>query len=318
MVKLLEISKKLFQLAPWDYMGNEDYCQMFLENEDPLLVCVTGSLVTQNFGFIICRNALQADYFLSLKEKIEEGEISSYRRYQHYALYFKRYDDLEPEEREVFLNMGYQEEFNPVLKHFRWETHATKVSEADLEPLVIILENTYQLIKAVALGEITRTDRDFREVPTRIFNPETKECENFYFPFLEDLFRISPQSSINPDKLAGFQALEGNGMVVEYDLLYLPLKRGDELLALGVLWDVLDGKILEGRFVEVRGTREAAFMNLFLEHVQKYGVFLEVRCRDDIDRKLLASLNLPSKPKFAVGRLENVDRVVREVLAEYY
>lgn len=318
MDKFLEISKKLFQLAPWDYLGNEDYCQMFMEDEDPLLVCVTGSLVTQNFGFIICRNALQADYFLSLKENIDESEISSYRRYQHYAIYYKRYCELEPEERDLFKGFP-GEAFYPVLRHMRWESHNAGLADAEKEVLLLILENLYQLIRAVAFGKIKKTNQEFMEVPTRIYNPKTKECDNLYFPFLEEMFRISPRSAIDQEKTGeAFQKLEGNGMVVEYDLLYLPLKHGDALLALGALWDVSGNRKLDARLLEIKGTREAAFMNLYLEYLLEYGVFREVRCRDNIDRKLLESLEIPKKPAYAVGVLENVDRVVGEIMDEYY
>lgn len=318
-IRFLNISKKLYNLAPWDYLGNYDYCQMFLEDEQPLLVCITGSAVTQNFGFIICTNPIQADYFLSLRDEIEESEISSYRRYQHYSLFYKKYQDLNEEEKKIFKDKP-QEELYPVLKHICWHNPDTSVSESELESLCSILENLYMLINAVAFGKIKKTNQDFYEVPTRIYNPNTKEYDNLYFAFLEDMYRISPTSVLNQEKIqTGFSGLIVNDLIVEYDLLYLPLKQAeDSLLALVVLWDVEGKKKLSAKLLDIKDGRESAFMNFYLSYIMEFGFFKEVRCRDNIDKKLLASLDIPKKPNLVVSKLENIDRIVEEIMDQYY
>lgn len=320
----LEITKKLYELAPWDYLGNEDYCQMFLDDEpQPLLVCVTGSAVSQNFGFIICRDVLQADYFLTLKDKIEECDISAYRRYQHYALFYKRYQDLSEEDRKLFENNeDFQgETFYPVLKHIQWHSPDTSITEEEREALCSILEHLYNLISAIAYGKIKKTNKEFSEVPTRIYNPKKEYYDNLYFPFIEDMFRISPRSVINKEKTEeGFKDLKTNDLVVEYDLVYLPLKQDDNdlLLALSVLWDVNGKQKLDSKLVEIKQPREAAFMNLYLDYIMKFGFFKEVRCRDNIDVKLLISLDIPRRPKYVMSKLENVDQVIQETMNKYY
>ena len=318
--RFLKISKKLYQLAPWDYLGNNDYCQMFLKDEQPILVCTTGSAITQNFGFIICRNPLQADYFLTLKDEILESEISTYRRYQHYSLFYKRYQDLNEEEKKFFADKAQEEELYPVLKHIRWYSPDTNPSKSDLEALSEILDNLYILINAVAFGKIKKTNQDFFEIPTRVYNPNTKKYDNFYFAFFEEMYRISPNSVLDQEKIKkGFSNLVSNDLIVEYDLLYLPLKQDeDSLLALSVLWDVEGNKNLAVKLLAIKDDRESVFMNFYLSCMLEFGIFKEVRCRDNIDRKLLLSLDIPNKPDYVIAKLENVDRVVEEVMDQYY
>ena len=101
--------------------------------------------------------------------------------------------------------------------------------------------------------------------------------------------------------------------------LYLPLKQAeDSLLALVVLWDVEGKKKLSAKLLDIKDGRESAFMNFYLSYIMEFGFFKEVRCRDNIDKKLLASLDIPKKPNLVVSKLENIDRIVEEIMDQYY
>jgi hypothetical protein len=317
--RFYHICDHLLHLAPWDFLGSKDYSQMFLDIvSNPVLVKVVGDVIDQHFGFIICMKAIQSNYLLSFEENIKEHILSGRRRYQYYLVSYKKYLDMNKEEKvliDKFTKVN--EEFHyPLIQHFQWNKESHSYNEKELSDINFVLENLFILLNCVALGKITKK-KDIREVPTRVYNPKTKLYDNFYLPFVKEMFCITPTFKVNDKFNTDFLNLNFNSMTVEYDLLFLPLKANDSLLAVYVLYDLKGDKVLEMNFVNLSEDRILSFLNIYLGLVKKFGYFHEVRCRDSLDKILLESLAISNKPEFVIKELKNIDNLVEDLVMKY-
>lgn len=309
------------ELKPWDYLSGEEYCQLILDKtEMPVLIAVIGDVLLEEFGFIICPKTIESHYLLSFKENIQESELSKLRRYQHYALFYKHYLELNEEEEawlQEYLPLD-ENSFYPILKHHVWANDESTISTEELEEICFILENLYMLLKNLALGKLEKNKPENYEIPSRLYNPKTKLYDNRYCPFLVDIFLIKPEFKFIQETATMYKNLETNSLTVEFDLLYLPLKMDEgQLLAAYALYDVKKNELLEMNIINSKDERIMLFVDTYLALVKKYGIFKEVRCRDSIDQKLLESLNIPQETKYLIKELKRIDQEIDSLVEKY-
>jgi hypothetical protein len=319
--RFLNICNELAKLSPWNYLENEDYCQMALNDyPHPILVSVMG-INKMNYGFLICTNPLQSNYLLTYRENIKEGRISSYRRCQYYSMNYEAYQDISPADKKRLrsvLGSLKRDSSYPVLKKFIWGMGIVDVDERELADTCGILEHLFMLLKNVHEGKIKKNGLQ-AEYPTRVYNPTTKMFDNFYMSLTEEYFLINPVFKMDRSKCSVFEKVPSTSLIVEYDMMYVPItiKESGSMPLLLVVADAKSKMILHMNLLQPQDGREISFAEEYLNFLRKFGICKEVRVRDSIDKKIIDSLDIPNKPPVVVKPLVLIDEIIEDFMRNY-
>jgi len=307
------ITTKLSQLSPWKRLQNHNLLQLFIKDFDYPILANVFTANDETYGFRICLDPIQANFFLTKFDSINESKVSSLRRDQYYFIQYLKYSSLSKNDilllTEADLDVS-EDGLFPVLRKRSWMYGIEEVGDEEIGKICLVLEELYELLSSLLKQNIKKIITD--SYPSRYYNPITKSYDNKYLPLDKQFLKIDIAFSLLPEKIETLKKLESNSLVVEFDTMFLPFTINDHPALVHVLVDTATGYILDMGFIEPESMRAFHYLSKFVEYVLKYGYFQEVRCRDRIDQKILRDIDEFENMKIVVKKLEIIDKVIEE------